>query len=299
MLKLAIRRLLLLLLQMLILSFFVFFLMSSNTSFQDLTSSYWNWLVEVVTNGNFGWSWLFRMPTMAVISLRLSNTLRLLLVTLLLMYGIGIPLGIISGRSSGSWKDRTIQMGTQIGASFPSFTLAYILILYFALQLRWFPFRGSIPLGVVREGGLIPYYMARLHHVILPAFSLAIFQLIFPMKYLRNSIIDIEKQQFVTLARAKGVKRKHVFKKHIFKNSLSSLIASFPTQLMAIISGSIIIEGIFTFPGIGGLFFIAFFEGDSNVVKALVLVLALIIIMATFMSDILLMALDPRVKIES
>ena len=316
--KLIVKRFLLLIPQLIILSFIIFFLSETiqifvgeaedgsaigdaffvNIGLDTIFSRYWNWIVEIVTTGHFGWSWRYRAPAMVVVGMRLPNTLRLSLLTLLLVYGIGIPLGIISGRHSGTWKDRTIGMVTQIGASLPSFTLALFLLLFFAFQFRWFPTGGSLPPGMSREVGFIPYHIARLHHVLLPAFSLAIIQLIIPMKYLRSDIIDAKQQEFIALARAKGASEKHLFKKHIFRNSLTSLIGSFPMQLAAVITSSIIIESIFIFPGIGGLFLAAFFGNDIDLVSASVLVFGLLILLGAFIADILLIALDPRIKVD-
>ena len=316
--KLVARRFIILIPQLIILSFIVFFLSETirivtwtgeggvgmanafivNIELSTLLSRYWSWLSEIVTTGNLGWSSRYRAPVMEVIGMRLPNTLRLSLFTLLLIYGIGIPLGIISGRYPGTRKDQAIQVITQIGASFPSFTLAILLLLFFGFQFRWFPTGGSLSPGISRAAGFIPYHMGRLHHLMLPALSLAIIQLIAPMKYLRSDIIDNEQQEFVALARAKGASEKHLFKKHIFKNSLSSLIGSFPIQLATIITGSIIIESIFIFPGIGDLFYSAFARSDLDVVSSSILVFGILILLGAFISDILLIALDPRIKIE-
>jgi len=308
--KIVIRRFLRLFLQMLILTFVIFLLSEaiqitlwstdptvdfvtdsadvfmSSIRFQGALSRYWNWLVGI---RNFG---------MPAIEVEVINTLRLSLFALFLVYAIGIPLGIISGRHSGTWWDQAIQMVTQIGASFPSFALALLLLLYFGFDLGWFPTSGSLPPGMSQEVGFVSYYMGRLQHLILPAFSLAIVQLISPIKYLRSGIVDTEHQEFVTLARAKGASENHLFKKHIFKNSLTSMIGSFPIQLAALVSGSIFIEQIFSFPGLGNLFFLAFTWGATDLVSALVLVFGLLILFGAFISDMLLIALDPRIKIE-
>lgn len=295
--KLIIRRLLFLFLRVFIFSFVVFFLLVPWLSVDEMIYWYWNWIREAIT-GDFGWSWYFNMPAIEIIAIRLPNTLRLLIVTLIMIYGIGIPIGIISGQNPNSWKDRFTLMFTQIGASFPSFTLALILIIALALERRWFPHRGSISLEMVNETRFIQYQLARLHHVILPALSLAIAQFIIPMKYLRGGIIDTTKQAFITTARAKGVKGKDVFRKHVFKNALPPLIAIFPIQLATILSGAIIIEGIFAFPGLGDLIFTSFRHGDVWVVLALTLMFGIKTMLLTIIADILVIKLDPRVDFE-
>jgi len=294
--KLIIRRILLLLLRVFILSFVLFFFLLPGIGFRDFVYWYWYWLRGMLT-GNLGWSWRFNQPIIEIIGMRLPNTVWLVIVTLIIVYGVGIPLGIISGRNHDSLKDRATLVATQIGASFPSFTLALILLIFFAFSLGWFPHRGSISIEMV-DAGRIQYYLARLHHVILPALSLAIVQLIMPMKYLRGGIIDTMKQSFIITARAKGVTKKDIFKKHVFKNALPALIATFPIQLATILSGAIIIEGIFMFPGLGDLVFIAFRDGDFSVTIVLALMFGITIMLLSIIADVLLMKLDPRVDFE-
>ena len=322
--KLIIRRLLILIIQVVILSLVLFLLVTPREqfrwaeiitdtyvkigyqfvylSFQDMLIEYWQWLVGIVTTGDFGWSQSFGMPVTEIIGRRLPHTIRLLIVTLLIIYGIGIPLGIVGGKKPGSLKDRFVLMITQIGASFPTFTMGYILMLFLVFGLifgiRRFPLSGSLPLGVYRENGLFQYELARLLHVMLPALSLALVQLVMPVKYLRSGILDTIKLPFITTARAKGVKDKHIFKKHILKSSLLPLIATFPMQLVAVISGSIIIERIFVFPGIGQLIFIAFQYGDFGLVMALGLMLVVTVLLLNIIADVLIMKLDPRVEFE-
>jgi len=317
--KLLIRRFLLILPQIVILSFIVFFLSDAipemtwtldggtdmadafifNPNWQDtIFTRYLNWVGGIFTAGDFGWSWRLRMPAMTVVGMRLPNTIRLSLFTLFLVYGVGIPLGIISGRRSGTWKDRVIRMVTLIGSSLPSFTLAILLLFFLGFRLDLLPTSGSLPPGVSRAAGFAPYYIGRLRHLILPSLSLAIIQLIIPVKHLRGSIIDTEEQEFVTLARAKGANEKYLFKKHTLKNAITPLVSSFPIQLTTIVTSTIIIESIFNIPGIGELFLSAFAGNDTDLVNSLILVFGLIILLGSFISDVILMALDPRVKIE-
>ena len=316
--KILVKRLLSMMLQLFILGFVLFFLMTDRTAGdrwvqvgdnlvqvsygnQNIFIGYLQWW-ENVFHGNFGYTWyqgLQLLPTMEALARRLPHTLRLLSLALLIVYGIGIPLGIISGRRPGSFIDRFIQMTTQISASFPSFTMAYILLITFAFTLRWLPHTGTISIeAVLREVSGFAYQVERWRHVVLPAFSLAIVQIIIPMKYLRGGIVEISKKQFVTTAKAKGVTERNVFKKHVFASSLLPIIATFPLQLSAMISGSIIIELIFNFQGIGGLFLGAFLGGNTHVAMILALMLGAVIMLLNLIADILIMKLDPRVEFE-
>ena len=319
--RLIVRRFLLVVLQLVGLSLVLFFLMYPREgyqwvvleyypyfeiapisfNFQEFFSDYSHWLGNIL-RGDFGWSWSFQMPVVEIIGRRLPHTLRLLTVTLLIIYGVGVPLGVVGGKYPGSFRDRIVLMVTQIGSSFPSFTMSYILMIFLVFGvifgIRWFPLSGSLPLGVYRENGLIQYELARLRHVILPALSLALVQLVIPVKYLRSGILETIKLPFITTARAKGVKKKDIFKRHIFKNSLPPIIATFPMQLIAIISGMIIVERVFVFPGIGQLIFLSFQMGDLAVVIVLTLMLVTTVLLLNIVADVLIMKLDPRVEFE-
>jgi len=310
MLKQFLKKILLLIPQLLILSFLIFLLpvpvppdLVGVERFNPMADipillRYWNWLVGIFGYGYFGWSWQYGMPVVKVVGQWLPNTFRLAFFTLVMTYGIGIPLGIISGRHSGTWKERVALTIAQMGSSLPAFTLALILILTLGLRFRWFPTSGSITPGMVRENvSFFTYHLTRIRHVILPATSLAIVSLIIPLKQLRSEIVDIERQEFVTLARSKGATEKQIFKGHILKNSFISVIGSFPIQLATIVTGSIIIETLFAFSGIGHLFLMSMYFGDLELTNMLVLVFGLIILTASFISDVWLMLIDPRIRI--
>ena len=304
--KLVVKRLLMLVPQFLLLSFMVFLLtevsewmLATPSGRNPIFIRYWNWLVNIITTGDFGWSWLEQGPAMTVVMTRLPNTIRLILMSLLITYGIGIPLGIISGKRHGSLRDRVIQIFTLIGASIPSFALALLLILYFGFGLGWFPTGGTLPPGVSREAvGFSTYHLTRIHHMVLPALSLAIVQFIVPMKYLKSDVVDTYQQEFVTLARAKGASEKYIFKKHVFKNSLGTITSSVPIQLTTAVAGAIIIESLFAFPGLGWGLANALFSGDLNLASAFIFAIGAIVFLGAFIFDSLILMVNPRIKIE-
>jgi peptide/nickel transport system permease protein len=219
----------------------------------------------------------------------------LLSVTLLIIYGVGIPFGIIGGKNPNSIRDRVIMLFTQISSSLPAFTMGYILILTFALSFRWFPFTGSVSVQLVSNyAGTLRYHLNRMHHVILPALSLALVQLIVPAKFLRGGIVDTMRLPFITTARAKGVKRKAIFRKHALSNAIPPIIATFPMQIVTLLSGMIIVEIVFGFPGVGQLLWV----GDSNLLMILALMLAFTVLFLNVIADLILLKLDPRVEFE-
>ena len=299
MLKLIGKRFLMVIPQFIILSFLVFLLASlfGFSGNDSIFVRYWRWLTVIITTGDFGRSLNYGESAMAVVFMRLPNTIRLSLITLLLVYGIGFPLGIMSGKSHGGLKDQIFRVFTIIGTSFPSFALAMLLLLLFGFILRWLPTGGSLPPGMTREAvGFSMYHMTRIRHMILPAFSLAIAQFVIPMKHLKSEIVDTYQQEFVALARAKGGSEAHIFKRHIFKNSLGSILSSVPMQISAVIGGSIIVESIFAFPGLGGEFFWALLSGDLSLASASIFILGLIVILGAFISDLMILILNPRIQ---
>ena len=294
------KRLLLVLPQFILLSFLVFLLAGGGFDFggnDSIFVRYWRWLIVIITTGDFGQSLSYRDSAIAVVFMRFPNTIRLMLMTLLIVYGIGIPVGIMSGRYHGSMQDNIFRVFSLIGTSLPSFASALLLLLFFAFNLGWFPTGGSLPPGMTREAvGFSTYHLTRVHHMILPALSLAVAQFIVPMKYFKSDIIDTYQQEFISLARAKGGSEKHIFKRHVLKNSLGSVLSAIPMQISTIVAGSIIIESIFAFPGLGGELFWAVMAADLSLASATIFIFGIIIILGAFISDIVLLILNPRIQ---
>jgi peptide/nickel transport system permease protein len=258
---------------------------------------YWNWITGVFLRGDFGRSFTFQMPVTTIIGERIGNTVRLSLFTLVVMYAIALPLGIISGRHHGTWKDKLITTYTYIGFGMPVMVLALLLLFIFGFNLGWFPTGGSVAPGMTSDMGFA-YVWSRLQHLILPGLSVALISTVSIVQYLRGEIIDMEQREFILTVRAKGATEKRVYNKHILRNSLLPIASFLGFQIALLVGGSVLVETVFSYPGIGGLFIGSVTGRDFSVMIALVLLLGTAVIIGSFLSDLIMMMVDPRIEIE-
>ncbi|MGH2317262.1 oligopeptide ABC transporter permease [Planococcus sp. SE5232] len=256
---------------------------------------YFDW-IKGVLQGDFGQSFRFKMPVSELIGDRMINTLWLSLATLILTYLIAIPLGIISGRFNDTWLDRMITGYTYIGFAAPLFIFALVMLFIFGFQLGWFPTSGSVAPGT--EPGTFAYFISKLNHLLLPALSMALITTVSTVQYLRSEIIDTKQKDFIVTARAKGSSESRVYNRHVLRNSLLPIAAFFGYEITGLIGGTIFIENIFSYPGMGELFLSSISLRDYSVMTALVLLFGLAAIIGALLSDIILSLVDPRIRIK-
>ena len=256
---------------------------------------YFDW-IKGVLQGDFGQSFRFKMPVSELIGDRMVNTLWLSLATLILTYLIAIPLGIISGRFNDTWLDRIITGYTYIGFAAPLFIFALIMLFVFGFQLSWFPTSGSVSPGT--EPGTFAYFISKVNHLLLPALSMALITTVSTVQYLRSEIIDTKQKDFIVTARAKGASESRVYNRHVLRNSLLPIAAFFGYEITGLIGGTIFIENIFGYPGMGELFLSSISLRDYSVMTALVLLFGLAAIIGALLSDIILSLVDPRIRIK-
>jgi peptide/nickel transport system permease protein len=256
---------------------------------------YVDW-IKGVLQGDFGQSFRFKMPVSELIGERMINTLWLSLATLILTYLIAIPLGIISGRFNDTWLDRAITGYTYIGFAAPLFIFALVMLFVFGFQLGWFPTSGSVAPGT--EPGTFAYFISKLNHLLLPALSMALITTVSTVQYLRSEIIDTKQKDFIVTARAKGSSEARVYNRHVLRNSLLPIAAFFGYEITGLIGGTIFIENIFGYPGMGELFLSSISLRDYSVMTALVLLFGLAAIIGALLSDIILSLVDPRIRIK-
>lgn len=255
---------------------------------------YWRWIVHMF-QGDLGMSYQFKSPVANLIAERATNTLWLSLLTVILSYAIAIPLGVIAGRYENTKRDKLIQFYSFVVYAIPAFVFYLLGVYFFGYKLHWFPTSGSV--SVSADSGL-SYLFSRLDHMILPALLMAILSTTSIIQYLRSEIIDNTNQDFVKTARSKGVSEKMVFWKHILRNSLLPIAAFFGYSITGLLGGSIFLETIFGYPGMGLLFMDSIVSRDYSVITALVMLYGLLNLIGTLLSDIVLSIVDPRVRIE-
>ncbi|SDB87855.1 oligopeptide ABC transporter permease [Shouchella lonarensis] len=256
---------------------------------------YTRWIGNAL-QGDFGQSFRFKMPVSELIGQRMLNTAGLGIFTLVFSYLIALPLGIISGRYNDSWADRVISGYTYLGFAIPSFIFGLITLFVFGFNLGWFPTGGSVTPGL--EPGTFSYFMSKIHHMLLPAMSLALITVVSTVQYLRSEIIDTKHKEFIQTARAKGASENRVYNHHIFRNSLVPIAAFLGYEIVGVLGGTIFIEMVFSFPGIGKLVIDSLTNRDYSVFSALLLLSGFLSIVGTMLSDIILSIVDPRIRIK-
>ena len=256
---------------------------------------YIRWIGNAV-QGEFGNSYTHKLKVTTIIGERAVNTFWLSLFSAVLLYAIAVPLGVLAGRYQNTLFDKAVVLYSFISFAIPTFVLALLFIYFFGFQLRWFPTTGSV--NVLLKPGTFEYYMSKIYYMILPAFTYAILGTVSIIQYLRTEVIDAKTQDYVRTARSKGVPVKKVYSQHIFRNSLLPIAAFFGFTITGLLGGSIFIEMIFGFPGMGQLFISSITSRDYSVITALVMLYGFLTLLGSLLSDIIMSIVDPRIRIE-
>jgi peptide/nickel transport system permease protein len=245
------------------------------------------WLSNLV-RGDLGQSiFLGRDVTTAIIE-RFPATLQLTISGFLFAIAIGIPLGVVAAVKHNAWADRGIMVFTLVGVSMPVFWLGLLLIWFFAVQLRWFP-----------TGGYVPFLedpAASLRYIVLPGISLGMLHAALITRITRASMLEVLRQDFIRTARAKGLRERLIVYGHALRNALIPTITVIGTSLGALLSGVVIIETVFTYPGVGRLVVQAVQQRDYNVVQGALLVVAGLYVAVNLLVDIAYSLVDPRIR---
>lgn len=246
--------------------------------------------------GDFGRSYTYSIPVARIIGQRAQSTIYLSLLSFVLTYLLAIPLGMLAGRYNNSFFDKVVVVYTYVSYAIPTFVLALLMVWVFGYMLDWFPTAGSV--NVRLRPGNLDYLVSRIYHLILPAITAALLGTTTIIQYLRSEVIDSKTQDYVKTARSKGVPEKVVYSKHIFRNSILPIASSMGYQITFLIGGSVFIETIFAFPGMGALFMESILQRDYSVITSLVLIFGVASLVGTLLSDIIMTAVDPRIRID-
>ena len=321
--KTVVRRLLIMLPQLVIISFVMFLLalampgdaltgmIDPNLTDQDLAAMrallgldlpwytrYWRWISGIIFEFDFGSSTSHFLPVTTVIGQRMSNTFWLSLFTLILTYFIAIPSGIAAGRWKNSPLDKGIMFYTFIALALPTIVMGIIMIFVFSFGLGWFPAGGSVSPVIMATGYWWDILISRIYYMILPGVTGALLGTIGIIYMLRANIIDRAYSEYVVLARSKGVPQKTLFNRHILRNSLVPIASGAGFLIIALLAGSIFVEQIFAYPGMGTLFISSIQQRDFAVANTLILLFAFLTAIGVLVSDIILTVVDPRIRIK-
>ncbi|MEO4054240.1 oligopeptide ABC transporter permease [Solibacillus sp. CAU 1738] len=256
---------------------------------------YVRWIGNVA-QGELGNSYTYKVKVTTLIGERALNTFWLSLLTVILLYGIAIPLGVFAGRYENSWFDRGVVLYSFVSYAIPTFVLALFLLYTFGFKLHWFPTTGSV--DVRFDPGTFSYFMSKIYHMLLPAITAALLGTVGIIQYLRTEIIDAQTMDYVRTARSKGVPTRKVYSKHIFRNSLLPIAAFIGFTITGLLGGSVFIETIFGYPGMGSLFISSIASRDYSVITTLVMLFGFLALLGSLLSDIIMSIVDPRIRIE-
>ena len=252
---------------------------------------YLRWLGNVA-RGDLGVSFVSKQPVLVEIGQRLPNTLLLMGVALVVTLLLAIPLGIVSALRQYSLTDTGLTALAFAGNSLPVFWFGLLLIIVFHVWLRWFPGSGMTTLGQ-------PFSLIDLAwHMVLPVSMLALVTAAGYMRYMRSSMLDVKTQDYMRTARAKGLSERAVNLRHGLRNALIPLVTLLAFEIPALFGGALYTETIFSWPGMGRLFYERAVKGDMPMTMALVLIFSALTILSMFLADIVYTLLDPRIKLE-
>jgi peptide/nickel transport system permease protein len=256
---------------------------------------YVHW-VKNVLKGDFGVSYTHKLPVTDIIGERIGNTVLLSFCIFICTYLLAIPLGVISGRWNDSWADKLVTGYNYLGFATPLFIFAIVMLFVFGFYLDLLPTGGSVDPTI--DNGTFAYYVSKIQHLILPTLSGALISTVGISQYLRSEIIDTKVKDFVRTAKSKGVPESKVYSRHILRNSFLPIAAFLGYEITGLIAGSVFLESIFGYPGIGQLFIKSVMLRDFTVVNALVLMTSFATLLGTLLSDIILSIVDPRIRID-
>jgi peptide/nickel transport system permease protein len=248
---------------------------------------YFAW-VGGMLHGDFGISYAYRTPVAGMIVDRLAVSLPLALYALVLSTVIAFPVGIWAAARRGSAVDAGVMGATQLGIAVPNFWFAMLLVLVFAVNLRWVS-AGGFP-------GWNAGLLAGLRALTLPAIALALPQAAILARVMRSALIDTLGEDYVRTARAKGLTAGQALRRHALRNALIPVLTIIGLQVSFLLAGAIIIENVFFLPGLGRLVFQAISQRDLIVVKYVVMLLVFAVILVTFLVDLAYAAVDPRLR---
>lgn len=248
---------------------------------------YWGWLSGMMV-GDFGTSYTYRSPVSELIGDRVWVSLPLALIALTLSTAIAFPIGILAASRRGSATDLSVMGATQLGVAIPNFWFAMILVLIFAINLRWFA-SGGFP-------GWDEGIFAGLKALTLPAIALALPQASILARVMRTSLLDTLSEDFVRTARAKGLSKSKALRRHALRNALIPVLTIIGLQFSFMLAGAIIIENVFYLPGLGRLIFQSISQRDLIVVESVVMLLVFAVVVVNFLVDLTYALVDPRLR---
>lgn len=242
---------------------------------------YFRWMGNML-QGDFGQSIVRTgVPVSTMLRESASVTIRLNLIALVISTAVAVPVGILAAVKRNSLFDYIASLGSTIGIALPSFWISLMLIILFSLKLGWLPASGS----------------QSWKNYIMPVMVLSLQELALVARLARGSTLEVLRQDFVTTARAKGLAERVVVSRHVVRNALLPVVTVIGLRLAFLMSGTIIVETIFAWPGVGRLFIDSIFRLDYQVIQAIVLLSSIIVVVMNILTDLVYAYIDPRIRV--
>ncbi|ASJ75411.1 ABC transporter permease [Granulosicoccus antarcticus] len=248
-----------------------------------------------VLSFDLGYSFRHDMPVAQLVLDRLMPTMLLMVSTITLAVGFGIVLGLIAASNLNNWRDTVISVFALISYATPLFWVGLMMIVVFSLKLHWFPTSGMENVAMFYEGWERVKDIA--HHLVMPTLTLSLFYLALYTRLMRASMLEQADMDYVTTARAKGLTERRIVFVHILRNALLPVVTMAGVQVGSLIGGSVIVESVFAWPGLGMLAFEALFSRDLNLLLGIFLLSALLVVAINLVVDLLYSFLDPRIEV--
>lgn len=259
---------------------------------QSKTTQFLNW-GNALLHGNLGNSLLYRQSVSSFIAERFMASIGLMGMAWLFSGVLGFILGAIAGMYQGKWIDKIIKTYCFTLASTPTFWLGLVLLMFFAVWLGWFPIGFASPIGVMNED---ISFSDRLHHLFLPVLTLSIVGVANVALHTREKLIEVLNSEYIRFAKAKGEKGFKLFKRHAFRNILLPAVSLHFASFGELFGGAILIEQVFSYPGLGQAVVEAGLGGDVPLLLGITLFSALFIFTGNLIADLLYLIIDPRIK---
>ncbi|MDP2803046.1 MAG: ABC transporter permease [Phreatobacter sp.] len=244
---------------------------------------------------DLGFSFRNNAPVLELILGRLWPTLLLMGATLVISVGGGVILGVVAALGVRTWRDHLISIAAVIAYATPLFWIGLMLILVFSIRLNWFPTSGMEDVVAFHEGWARVVDIA--HHLVLPTITLSLFYLALYTRLMRATVLEQRGAEYATTARAKGLTERAITLRHVLRNALLPVVTMAGVQVGALLGGSVVVETVFAWPGLGQLAYQSLFARDFNLLLGIFFLSACLVVIVNIIVDVIYVLLDPRIRV--
>lgn len=263
---------------------------------KPLPVQYVSWMGNMLT-GNFGYSTQYKQAVINIIGAPMANTVLLNVLTMIVVFAIAIPLGIVTAVRKNGIFDKSVQVLTIVGYSLPQFIVALLAIFLLAVKFPIFPISGVQSAGLNATG--LEWFLDRAWHMVLPVLVMAVSGIGGITRYVRAAMIDVLRMDYIKTARAKGLREKVVVYIHAFRNALIPIVTITTWWVIGLFGGSIVIESVFLWPGLGKMLIDGLLQRDFAVVLTMQMFYVVLSLAGNVIMDVAYTIVDPRVRLEN